>query len=144
VQRHSTYTWLVAMLRLGAAAAVGAGVSLAAVNCAQRLRAKKTAKAQEHSKSVQAGDGSPGLDVLKLLERDSASDWGSPVLQEHRDASKTMSPSKLPRPRKLFSDREGQCTEVCKKPPRAVVELGCNRGGSRNCEVVVVSSIFTS
>lgn len=106
------------MLRLGAAAAVGAGVSLAAVHGVHRLRANKTAaenraveQAGDFSKAVQVGE--EGTSAGLLLERDTASDWGSPVLPENRDANKTMSPSKLPRPRKLFSDREGECNEVC-------------------------------
>jgi hypothetical protein len=89
------------MLRMGAAAAVGAGVSLAAVHY---LRSADAGRAAER--------GPPG-EGPRAAESDY---WGSPVLPlaEAGEGNKTMSPSKLPRPRKLFSDSEGEGMEVRK------------------------------
>ena len=82
---------------MGAAAAVGAGVSLAAVHY---LRSADVGMAAERAP--------PGEDPPAESDY-----WGSPVLPlEAVGGNKTMSPSKLPRPRKLFSDSEGEGMEV--------------------------------
>lgn len=110
------------MLRLGAAACAGAGLSLAAVYGLQKVRSRREVDSNEeadHSFSA-AQSGREQLHVntstagklRQNLERDSTSDWGSPVLPRDRDVNNTISPSKLPRPRKLFAERDQKSSEV--------------------------------
>lgn len=105
---------LIVMLRAGASFAAGAGLSLAAVHFwrASTLRPSSPPS----SSSAACADVQGECENARASTRpDGGSDWGSPVLplpQASDGNNKTMSPSKLPRPRKLFSDREGQGTEV--------------------------------
>ena len=101
------------MMRMGMAAAVGAGVSLAAVHCFRR--------AAPHHLFTPTSSHTACAAVHQRCENDLASarpegesDWGSPVLTlpQASAGNETVSPSKLPRPRKLFSDREGEDSEV--------------------------------
>jgi hypothetical protein len=97
------------MLRLGAAALAGAGLALAAVRFGDRLQRQNSGGARRsaaNERSCAAKAGSPGE------QAEAASDWGSPVHPPERDGNKTMSPSRLPRPRQLFSDRDQSRNEV--------------------------------
>lgn len=108
------------MLRMGAAALAGAGV-LAAVQWAERM--KSAGAAREALEGSPAGEhGTPKVPVLRRapgdvhtpqgLDRDASCDWGSPVRPSEREGNKTVSPSRLPRPRQLFSDRDHKANEV--------------------------------
>ena len=93
------------VLNLTAAAAVGAGLTVVA----HRLRVHRTSgdKCTEGASPEDAENCSFLLhETMHALD---ASGWGSPVLRQPQDCegNDTLSPSKLPRPRKLFSDCEG-------------------------------------
>jgi hypothetical protein len=97
------------MLRIGVAALAGAGVALAAVRFGDRLQRQNSGgprRSAANERSCAAKAGSPGE------QAETASDWGSPVHPPERDGNKTMSPSRLPRPRQLFSDRDQSRNEV--------------------------------
>ena len=102
------------------AALAGAGV-LAAVQWAERM--KSAGAAREALEGSPAGEhGTPKVPVLRRapgdvhtpqgLDRDASCDWGSPVRPSEREGNKTVSPSRLPRPRQLFSDRDHKANEV--------------------------------
>ena len=99
------------MLRLGAAGLVGAGLSLAAVRYAERRQTRIIARAAR-----EAREGSPALADMHSPQagqyRDASCDWGSPLHPAEREGNKTVSPSRLPRPRQLFSDRDHKANEV--------------------------------
>ena len=109
---------------MGAAALVGAGVSLAALRWADRVKTgNSTGASREALEGSPAGEhGTPKVPVRRApgdihtpqagLDRDVSCDWGSPVRPSEREGNKTVSPSRLPRPRQLFSDRDHKANEV--------------------------------
>jgi hypothetical protein len=106
------------MLRVvGAAVAVGVVVA-AGVKLARKIKDREdTKECRRTVKAVHTQQRNASLDA-KLIERDSAMDWGSPIhplLPQNHDGSRTWTPSKLPRPRRLFSEdsRTDEVSECC-------------------------------
>ena len=122
-------------MQLAAAFAAGAGFSLAAAHLVMRRRGARPRVSDARSGAPEAGlpvpcDSELGVPTPPRCE---GADWGSPVMprSEQEEGNRTMSPSKLPRPRKLFADAGDGEVALVDYQLTHVISAGALRLGSR-------------